>query len=164
MEQEGRTPWMEEETSEEETGKTAEAVEEPTVPAGGGLFLIVSSKRGQAAKVFIIGALALLLFSVVINSYVQLNKAYLDISEAQTQLSKLRSENVRMQTELEGKASISNIKEYAENYLGMQQLDKSQIEYIEIQTEDSVEVVEEDQNIFIRIKNWFEDFVAYLQG
>ena len=85
-------------------------------------------------------------------------RVYTEISAANTQLGELRSENVRMQTELEGKASISNIKDYAEQYLGLQQLDKSQIQYIQIQTEDEVVIDAEQQNIFVTIKHWFEDW------
>ncbi|MFR3811439.1 MAG: hypothetical protein ACLTXT_02820 [Ruminococcus callidus] len=48
---------------------------------------------------------------------------------------------------LEGKASISNIKDYAEQHLGLQKLDQSQIQYIDIQTEDTVEIDGEEQNI-----------------
>ena len=149
---------------EEETTENLNESDMKAPPASGRLFSIPSNKRGAAAKVFMIGMLALLLFGVVINSYVELNEIYSEITTANTELSELRTENVQMQTELEGKASISNIKEYAESYLGLQQLDKSQIQYIEIQTEDEVEIDEGQQNIFVRIKNKFDDFVAYLRG
>ncbi len=142
----------------------SQETEKKTPPSNGRLFFIEPNKRGAAMKVFIAGVLALLLFSVVINSYVQLNEVYSEISTANTELNELRSENVRMQTELEGKASISNIKEYAEDYLGLQQLDRSQIQYIQIQTEDEVVIDEEEQNIFVKIKHKFEDLVAYLRG
>ena len=95
--------------------------------------------------------LALVLFSLVINSYVQLNEVYSQISAAESTLNDLQSENVRMQTQLEGQASIRNIKEYAEDRLGLQKLDRSQIQYIQIQTEDEVVVEEPDQNIFVQI-------------
>ncbi len=144
--------------------KTSSEAEMHAPPTSGRFFSIPSSKRGAAAKVFMVGVLALALFSIVINSYVQLNEVYSEITTANTELSELRTENVQMQTELEGKASISNIKEYAENYLGLQQLDKSQIQYVEIQTEDEVEIVAESQNIFVKIKLKFEDLVAYLRG
>ena len=133
-------------------------------PSSGRLFFIDPNKRGAALRVFLAGVMALILFSVVINSYVQLNEVYTEISAANTQLGELRSENVRMQTELEGKASISNIKDYAEQYLGLQQLEKSQIQYIQSQTEDEVVIDAEQQNIFVTIKHWFEDLVAYLRG
>lgn len=130
----------------------------------GGFFDISPEQRGLAAKVFMISAVILVMVFIVINSFVQLNEVYADVSAANVQLSELRSENVQMQTQLEGMASISNIKTYAENYLGLQQLDKSQIQYIEIQTEDEVVVEEGAQNIFVRLRHWFQDIVAYLRG
>ena len=133
------------------------AQEEKAPSSGFFVFRVSSGKRGAALKVFIAGILALLMFSVIINSYVQL-------TEANAELNTLRSENVRMQTELEGKASISNIKDYAEQHLGLQKLDQSQIQYIDIQTEDTVEIDGEEQNIFVRLKHKFEDIVAYLRG
>ena len=102
------------------------------------LFKIENSKRSSIIKVAVVGIIALFLFSLVINSYVQLNEVYTQISSANTTLNEMRSSNVRMQTELEGQASIRNIKEYAENQLGLQKLDQSQIQYIQIQTEDRV--------------------------
>lgn len=128
------------------------------------LFYIESGKRGTLAKIMIGSILALVLFSLVINSYVQLNEVYSQISAAESTLNDLQSENVRMQTQLEGQASIRNIKEYAEDRLGLQKLDRSQIQYIQIQTEDEVVVEEPDQNIFVQIKRKFNDLIAYLRG
>ena len=76
------------------------------------LFYIEAGKRGTLAKIMIGSILALVLFSLVINSYVQLNEVYSQISAAESTLNDLQSENVRMQTQLEGQASIRNIKEY----------------------------------------------------
>ena len=133
------------------------AQEEKAPSSGFFVFRVSSGKRGAALKVFIAGILALLMFSVIINSYVQLTEVYSSISEANAELNTLRSE-------LEGKASISNIKDYAEQHLGLQKLDQSQIQYIDIQTEDTVEIDGEEQNIFVRLKHKFEDIVAYLRG
>ena len=127
------------------------------------LFYIEAGKRGTLAKIMIGSILALVLFSLVINSYVQLNEVS-QISAAESTLNDLQSENVRMQTQLEGQASIRNIKEYAEDRLGLQKLDRSQIQYIQIQTEDEVVVEEPDQNIFVQIKRKFNDLIAYLRG
>ena len=128
------------------------------------LFYIEPGQRGTLAKIMIGSILALVLFSLVINSYVQLNEVYSQISAAESTLNDLQSENVRMQTQLEGQASIRNIKEYAEDRLGLQKLDRSQIQYIQIQTEDEVVVEEPDQNIFVQIKRKFNDLIAYLRG
>ena len=114
------------------------------------MFRFSPEKRGAAIKVFIAGVLALLMFSQVISSYMQLNEVYSSISDANS--------------ELEGKASIRNIKDYAENHLGLQKLDQSQIQYIEIQKEDTVEIDGEEQNIFVRLKHKCEDILAYLRG
>lgn len=128
------------------------------------IFYIAPQKKGQAIKILIVSAFALVLFFFVINSYVQLNEVYSDISAASTELNELKSENVRMQTELEGQASIRNIKKYAEEKLGLKKMSQSQIQYIQIQTEDEVIVEEPEQNIFIKIKRWFMDLIEYLRG
>ena len=60
--------------------------------------------------------------------------------------------------------SLKNVEDYAENVLGLEKLDKSQIEYIQIQTNDIVEIPEEEENIFIKIKNTFKDFMEYMFG
>ncbi len=153
-----------EETQQTASAETPSAQKEKQEPVKRGLFYIAPKKRGQALKISIVSLLAVSLFYFVINSYVQLNEVYSDISEANTQLNELRSENVRMQTELEGQASIRNIKEYAEERLGLQKIDQSQIQYIQIQTEDEVIVEEPEQNIFIKIKHWFVDLIEYLRG
>ena len=50
------------------------------------LFYIEAGKRGTLAKIMIGSILALVLFSLVINSYVQLNEVYSQISAAESTL------------------------------------------------------------------------------
>ena len=76
----------------------------------------------------------------------------------------VQSENVRMHSDLEAKVAIKSVEEYAEQELGLQQLDQSQIEYIQLQTDDSVEIPDEEKNLFVRIKDKFESFMEYLKG
>lgn len=162
---------MAEQREEKQTGETQHTAasenrssQNNSVKSKRGIFYIAPKKRGQAAKISLVSILAVGLFYFVINSYVQLNEVYSDISAASTQLNELRSENVRMQTELEGQASIRNIKEYVEEKLGLQKMDQSQVQYIQIQTEDEVILEEPEQNIFIKIKSWFIDLIEYLRG
>lgn len=115
-------------------------------------------------KVILICIVALALFIFVMESFVQQNSIYNQISNAEEVLDDLHSDNIQMQTTIEGKISISNIKEYAEEHLGMQKLDKSQIHYLSIQDEDEVEIEDSESNIFVRIKNWFKNAVVYLKG
>ena len=74
------------------------------------------------------------------------------------------SDNVRMKTELEGRTSLENVEDYAENTLGLQKLDKSQVEYVQLQTDDVVEISTAQTNIFVKIKNKFYEILEYLEG
>ncbi len=76
----------------------------------------------------------------------------------------LEQENTRMKTELESKSSMKAVESYAENILGMQKLDKSQVEYISLESGNKAEISEEGSNIFTEIKKAFDNFVEYLKG
>lgn len=100
----------------------------------------------------------------VIYSNVQHLQISQQITAKQKELTDLQSENVRMQSEIAGKTSNKNIQEYAENVLGMRVIDASQIEYVQIQTSDVVDIPEEEQNLFVKAKEWFDGLVEYLRG
>ena len=111
------------------------------------------------------GAIAcFILLAFVILSNVQQLQLSNEIAGKQKEYTDLQSENVRMQTELAGKASNKNVQEYAEKVLGMHALNPSQVEYIQIQTADVVEIPEEEQNIFVKLKSQLDAFVAYMRG
>ncbi|MBQ8927118.1 MAG: hypothetical protein IJ055_02440 [Oscillospiraceae bacterium] len=104
------------------------------------------------------------MLAVVILSNVQQLQVNNEISQKQKELTDLHSENVRMQSEIAGRTSSKNIQEYAEEVLGMHPLDLSQVEYIQIQKTDVVAIPEEETNIFVRVKSWFDNIVEYLRG
>lgn len=87
-----------------------------------------------------------------------------ELTAATKRVDMLSSEKVRMQSEIEGKTSMQNVEDYAENVLGLKKLDRSQIEYIQLETDNVVEIPQDNTNIFVRIKNWFDGILAYLQG
>lgn len=118
----------------------------------------------SAVKVILGAVVCFALLAAVILSNVQQLQLTNEIASKQKEYTDLQSENVRMQTELAGKASNKNVQEYAENVLGMHVLNPSQVEYIQIQTADVVEIPEEEQSIFVKIKNAFDNFVAYMRG
>lgn len=121
-------------------------------------------KRGSASKVFL---LAFSVFSIcffVISGKVETSKMYRQISRAEQNLEIVQSENVRLQSELEGKMTLKNVEEYVVKVLGLQKLNNSQIEYVETQTDDVVEILEEEKNIFVRIRDKFDKFVEYIFG
>ena len=104
------------------------------------------------------------MLAVVILSNVQQLQVSNEITQKQKELTDLQSENLRMQSEIAGRTSSKNVQEYAEEVLGMHPLDLSQVEYIQIQKTDVVAIPEEETNIFVRVKSWFDNFVEYLRG
>lgn len=125
---------------------------------------ITPPKRGSAVKFFFAALLAFLIFFLVIYGRVETNQLYRLISQQNELLEIAQSENVRMKSELEGKMTLKNVEEYAENVLGLQKLDNSQIKYVETQTDDIVEIPEEDKNLFTEIVDKFEGFMEYIFG
>jgi cell division protein FtsL len=121
-------------------------------------------KRISVVKVIGFVFLGFVLLGAVILSNVQQLQISNQITEKKKEYMILQSENVRMQSELAGKTSNKNIQEYAENILGMRAIDGSQIEYVEIQTNDVVEILDEEQNVFVKMKVWFDNLVEYLRG
>ena len=69
-----------------------------------------------------------------------------------------------MQAEIESKSSRKAVESYAENILGMQKLDKSQCEYVSLESGNVIEIPEENDNIFVDIKNAVSEFIDYLRG
>ncbi len=121
--------------------------------------------RGGSLILMVLGVfVCFVMVSAVIFSNVQQLQISQQITEKQRELTDLQSENVRMQSELAGKTSNKKIQEFAENELGMRPIDASQIEYVQIQTSDVVEIPEEEQNFFVKTKEWFDSLVEYLRG
>ena len=117
-----------------------------------------------AIKIILCAAAGFTLLAAVLFSNVQQLQLTNEIAAKQQEYNDMQSDNVRMQTELAGKASNKNVQEYAENVLGMHVLNPSQVEYIQIQTDDVVELPEEEQNLFVKLKTAFDRFTAYMRG
>lgn len=121
-------------------------------------------KRGSASKVFFLALSVFSICFVVISGKVETSKMYRQISSAEENLESIRSENVRLQSELESKVTLKNVEEYAVEVLGLKKLNNSQIEYVETQTDDVVEIPEDEANVFVSIKDRFDKFVEYIFG
>jgi hypothetical protein len=122
-----------------------------------------NKKLNNLGLVLSFTTVTILLF-LLIYGKVQVSTLYTQIADEKDTVDLLQSENVRMQTEIESNMSLKNVETYAEDVLGLKKLDKSQITYIQIQNEDLVEVVETDQNIFVVLKEKFNNIVEYLFG
>lgn len=121
-----------------------------------------NQQRGMAVKGFLLAVCSLLLLSCFIYAKVQLNEVYNDISAAKKTNELLQSENVRMQSELETKMSMKNVEDYAENILGLEKLDKSQIVYMEVQSDSVTEVKTEEKSFFVKVRDKFNDLLEYI--
>ncbi len=122
-----------------------------------------TGRRSSVVGIVLAVFLGFLLLAAAIFSEVQLLQINHEITDLEKQRTDLLSENIRMQSELAGKTSNKDVQEYAENVLGMHEIDASQIEYIQIQTNDVVEIPEAEQNVFVKIKTWFDDLVEYIR-
>ncbi len=104
-------------------------------------------KRSRRQKVlnvivYLTAALAAIgLVAYFITCNVQLTEMNRTISECQSELNILKSERVRLESELAGKTSAGQIDQYAQ-INGMQPAENSQTYYIHGETEDLVEMTD----------------------
>lgn len=122
------------------------------------------TESGSAIKIILMSLLAAAVMAAVIHSKVQQASIHTEILRLTAEVNELASENVRMETEIERKSALNSVEEYASNVLGMQKLDKAQIEYLSLENGNVIEISESSDNIFVKAKHWLEDFVEYLKG
>ena len=115
-------------------------------------------KAVHPAKIVVFAVLALTMGFIFLYSQVVLTELNGAINEAEQQLNVLEAENVRMQTDLEGKMSLKEIEEKAVGEYGMVKPDGSQVTYVQLERENRVEAAEKDLNFFERIV----EYVQYL--
>lgn len=122
-----------------------------------------AAKPASPFKVLLFLTVILGMTSAVMFSRAQVTEINDQINAANKQLETLKSENVRLSTELEGRISLKNVAEYATTELGLEKLDPSQIEYIALTENKPVEVkAEESGSIWQKIKNFFVDMMEYI--
>lgn len=120
------------------------------------------SKNANAANsviVFLACVFTLALLFAVIYGKVEVTAVYNEISAETKNVEMLQSENVRMKAELDARMSLKSVEEYAENNLGLTKLDKSQINYVRIQSENIVEIPETEKDFFVKVKETFSNIV-----
>lgn len=132
-------------------------------------FKSVSHNRNPAAsgkkKVLtgfgIILILTLMAFSIF--GRVEMSELYTQRAELEAQLTQAQNEAGSLEAEFTQKTGMTKVEEYAENNLGLHKLDKSQIEYVEVENDKAAEVVQKDEsNVFVKIKDWFNSAMEYI--
>lgn len=111
--------------------------------------------------ILIIAAAGILL-CFCISSKAEVAAVHATIIDAEADVADLEQENRRMITELEQKSSQKTVEDYAENVLGMQKLDKSQVEYISLESGNVVEINETESNVFTDIKHFIDSIGEYI--
>lgn len=115
-------------------------------------------------------AILLIVIAVAITASIIYSQAQLNIlndqnnkliAEYQTQ----KSENIRLNVELDTVMSLSNVEQFAEENLGLRKMDQNQVEYISVPRGNTIEVPEhKEPTIFEKIQTAFTNFVEYLTG
>ena len=123
-----------------------------------------NTKSGSVFTVVCACAIVFVMLGSVVYNLDKRSTMYSKVSAKNNELNLAEAENVRLQSELESKMSAKNVEDYAENVLGMQKIDSSQIKYIEIQTDDVVNIPQQDEGILAKIKDFFDRCVEYFRG
>lgn len=111
----------------------------------------------------ILMVIAMTLMGSLIYGRVEISRLYNERAGLEKELSQLQNENVGMQSEIAERMNMTKVEEYARNDLGLQKLDKSQIEYIEVETPSVAEVRQESgEDVFVRIRHWFNRMTEYI--
>lgn len=123
-----------------------------------------AENTGSVPKMVALVAAAGLLMGGVIYSKVENAAVHAHITDQTKYVDMLASENARMHSELEEKTALKSVETYAETMLGMQKLDKSQIEYVSVSNGSIIDIPENEENIFVKLKNSLSDFLEYIRG
>ncbi len=123
-----------------------------------------ASAAADAFKAFQMIVVISVMAFLMISAKADIAQIHSDITAAKSDVQSLQNENSSMLASLETKSSMKTVEDYAENVLGMQKLEKSQIEYVSLENGNVAEIPETDGDIFTKIKQTFEDFVEYLRG
>lgn len=124
---------------------------------------VVKNKRKTTTKLIMLPLVVLLMMCSMIYGRVELSSLYTQQATMQEELTQLNNENISLESELASKTGLTKVEEYAEKELGLQKLDKSQIEYVEVEKDTVAEVIDSDNiNIFVKISRWFSDVLEYI--
>ena len=115
------------------------------------------AKREQKEKfrknLFTFTALFMICAAIALSMFMRAKATELntEINAATKELSKLQSEEIRLEMELERRISFSNIEKAAQE-LGMHKKEKAQINYIRIGGDSHTEVIDNSSRVFMAEK------------
>lgn len=123
----------------------------------------MSFDRVIVARFIVIFILAGVLLAAIMYGRVELTELYGRQAQLQAELEQYENENKSLESELAQKTGLTKVESYAEDELGLQKLNKSQIEYIRVEKKSISEPVkQEDENAFMKIKKAVGELLEYL--
>ena len=131
--------------------------EEQTPKTSPKLTVRTAQRTVHPVKIVMVAVLALLMGVTLLYSQVVITELNSQIAAKQEELNTLQAENVRMQTELEGKMSLTEIEEKAVGEYGMVKPDNSQVSYVKLEQENKLEATKPEENIFEQIVRYIQD-------
>ena len=131
--------------------------EEQTPKTSPKLTVRTAQRTVHPVKIVMVAVLALLMGFTLLYSQVVITELNSQIAAKQEELNTLQAENVRMQTELEGKMSLTEIEEKAVGEYGMVKPDNSQVSYVKLEQENKLEATKPEENIFEQIVHYIQD-------
>ena len=107
-----------------------------------------------------IAAIIVIMFFCLLLCRVQLSELSSQISEAQNQLAIAQSDYTVLSLELKANASVENLEEKSDE-LGMDKLQKYQIEYFSITDGDETEIIEPEKasGLFSQLSGYFKELL-----
>lgn len=92
----------------------------------------------NVVNILSIAVIVSLIFGVIYTN-AAITQATNDIAKTQSEITELESEKTYLEFTLESRMSLDEIENYAVNVLGMVKMDSSQVEYVEIESENKTE-------------------------
>lgn len=104
--------------------------------------------------------------AVMLMSFVGLLELTDQTATKKEELEVLQNENIRLNAEMEKRYSLGDIEAYATNTLGMVKADRNQLEYIELDSPDTIRMItpEENDNVAYNLSGFVKSLNAALSN
>ncbi|MCM1054323.1 MAG: hypothetical protein NC394_02270 [Bacteroides sp.] len=120
------------------------------------------AKSGNWFKTIVLIGFAAIVAFMFVNSKAALSEVSTEISSMTSQLQEAKSENVRLQAQLDNMVTLGKVEEMAVSELGLQKTTKSQVRYISVHDRTMVQVAQQEENVFASLKSWLDGVSEYL--
>ena len=107
-------------------------------------------------KTILVAILFVAMFSTVPYGKLIVNELNMQYSAANAELNELKSEGIRMQSELESKVSLKTIEEIAVTEYGMVKPDNSQVGYIKLNGENKIETTAHQETLTAKVAEFVD--------